>query len=149
MKKSVPFVGPSRWEPNPDLASPDLRDLVDANLRSLRRWRPHTSTTPNITQSQQQIIKQLSTNTHIVIKPADKGGQLVLQDINNYILEANRQLNNPNYYKKLEKSLQSETQTIIRQIISDLHTNKYITYKQKTYLDGPDKPRLRLFLFAP
>lgn len=35
---------------------------------------------------------------NIIIKSADKGGQIVLQDRIDYLLEANRQLGDPKYY---------------------------------------------------
>ena len=91
----------------------------------------------------------LSNNKHIVIKPADKGGQIVLQDRHNYILEAERQLNDNTYYRPLTHSIQLETQQLVRDITHSLHHNKHITTKQKQYLDGPDEPRPRLFYLLP
>ena len=42
-----------------------------------------------------------------------------------------------------------ETQTLVRDITHKLHKHKFITAKQKQYLDGPDEPRPRLFYLLP
>ena len=36
-----------------------------------------------------------------------------------------------------------------RNDVYDLHKRKYITHRQKIYLDGPDTPRERLFYLLP
>ena len=57
-------------------------------------------------------LNKLKSHHEIIIKPADKGGQIVIQDRTNYILEATRQLNDPVYYRPLTNHL--ETQTMVR-----------------------------------
>lgn len=48
------------------------------------------------------------TTTDIVIKPADKGSVVVIQDKQQYLLEAHCQLNNTKHYVKLSHFLQGE-----------------------------------------
>ena len=48
-------------------------------------------------------MRQLYTNNEIVIKPADKGGSIVIMNTTDYISEANRQLNNHNHYEQLQE----------------------------------------------
>uniref|UniRef100_A0A8C5H308 Uncharacterized protein n=1 Tax=Gouania willdenowi TaxID=441366 RepID=A0A8C5H308_GOUWI len=97
----------------------------------------------------QQTINKLRKNNEIIIKPADKGGQIVIQDRFNYLLEAKRQLQNRKYYIPLQKSLQPATAEKIKDIVNTLYINKYITAKQKYYLYGPDPPRPRCFYLLP
>ena len=40
-------------------------------------------------------MRELYTNTDIVIKPADKGGSIVIMNTIDYVAEPERQLNNP------------------------------------------------------
>ena len=49
-------------------------------------------------------MRELYNNNDIVIKPADKGGSIVIMNTSDYILEANRQLNNNDHYEKLTGS---------------------------------------------
>ena len=46
-------------------------------------------------------IKTLRQDTNIVIKPADKGGAIVIQDKTSYVKEACSQLQNENFYEVL------------------------------------------------
>ena len=55
----------------------------------------------NLTKKERQAIKSLSQNPNIIIKLADKGGAIVIQDKHKYIEECLRQLNNKEHYKKL------------------------------------------------
>lgn len=48
-------------------------------------------------------LQDLSRNTQIVIKEADKGGAIVAININDYRQEIMRQLNNGWHYKSIEK----------------------------------------------
>ena len=46
------------------------------------------------------FYKQLSERDDIITK-ADKGGTIVIINVDDYIREANRQLNNTDFYKKI------------------------------------------------
>ena len=48
-------------------------------------------------------MKTLKKNNNIVIKPADKGGAIVIQDLTDYIREGERQLNKEEHYRKIDK----------------------------------------------
>ena len=43
----------------------------------------------------------LTTRTDLVITKADKGGAIVIMDVDDYVAEANRQLSDSKFYKKL------------------------------------------------
>lgn len=73
----------------------------------------------------------------------------MLQHRTDYLLEANRQLENTNYYKWLPGPLYLETQKIIRAIIDKLYANKYISFKLIIYVYGPADPRPCLFYLLP
>ena len=65
-------------------------------------------------------LKRLSNNKDIIIKPADKGEATVILNTGDYITEAMRQLNNEEYYKRVEEDLTSQHEQLINQCISDL-----------------------------
>ncbi|CAH2329346.1 Hypothetical predicted protein, partial [Pelobates cultripes] len=51
-----------------------------------------------------QILKDLKQNASIIIKPADKGGGVVIMDNEAYINEIRRQLQDTTTYQKLNKN---------------------------------------------
>ena len=98
--------------------SKPIRQLIDQDLRSFRDLRPRRPVgEDNITAHQQQALNKLKSRHEIIIKPADKGGQIVIQDRTNYILEATRQLNDPVYYRPLTQPMYLETQAMVRVLI--------------------------------
>ena len=51
-----------------------------------------TRTKKNLTKKEYQAMRGLYTNTDIVIKPADKGGSVMIMKTTDYIAEAERHL---------------------------------------------------------
>ena len=130
--------------------STPIRGLIKHDLRSFRDLRPRClKGEGNITTPQRQALHNLKSRQEIIIKPADKGGQIVLQDRTNYVLEATRQLNDISYYRPLTQPMFLETQMIVRNLIDQMKREHLITKKQAHYLYGPDLPRARLFYLLP
>ena len=144
-----PFCEPSRWEPKHESVSADLRRLIEGDRIVLEGFRFRAEQNHNITLEQRKALSTLAKDTHIIIKPADKGGQIVLQDKAHYLQEALRQLYNTTYYRPLAHSMQPETQGLVRQLVSGLYSKGYISKKQRLYLFGPDEPRHRQFYLLP
>ena len=82
---------------------------------------------------------------NIIIKPADKGGQSVLQDQTSYLIEANRKLEDRKYYIPLPQPLQPETHQKIQSIVNTLYVKDYINFKQLFYLYDPENPCQHMF----
>ncbi|KAM9296686.1 uncharacterized protein PAF06_017613 [Gastrophryne carolinensis] len=57
----------------------------------------------NITKEEQKAISTLKENKDIIIKPADKGGAIVIMNTSDYKQEAYRQLSNTLHYAKLQE----------------------------------------------
>ena len=64
-------------------------------------------TKQNLTREEREAMESLSARDDIVITKADKGGGVVIQDVDDYVAEANRQLNDTVYYKKVDKDMRS------------------------------------------
>ena len=56
----------------------------------------------NTTKAEGKAMITLKSNKNIIIKPEDKGGAIVIQNLTDYIKEGERQLANTQHYKKLE-----------------------------------------------
>ena len=54
----------------------------------------------NISQSEKNIISAFSKREDLVSTKADKGGPIVILDVEDYIEKANEELKDENYYKK-------------------------------------------------
>ena len=69
----------------------------------------------NRTKHERKAIKSLKKNQDIVIKPADKGGAIVIMNKEDYIEEGLRQLANTSHYVELE-----EAEKIIKKFIKEV-----------------------------
>ena len=103
----------------------------------------------NLTNQEFSALNRLKNNKDIVIKPADKGGSIVIMDRNNYLFEAYKQLNDQNYYKKLKGPIFHNNKTKIEKVLTDMYNDGYITKRQLEYLSGPVDPRPRRFYILP
>lgn len=103
----------------------------------------------NLTHDELTSLKKLKSNKTIIIKPADKGGATVILDTDNYIREANRQLDNNTYYRKLDSPIYMETRPKIHTILKQMHAQKIINKKQLDYLSGPSDYKQRTFYLLP
>lgn len=129
---------PSTWEPTLESVSIPLQNVIHSNTRTLVRFRSHNQNNqPNITPEQQLALKSLSAKHEVVIKPANKGGQIVIQNRTHYIFEATRQLSNTSYYQPLIEPLYLEAQKMVKILVNQMQTKHLITTKQTLYLLGP------------
>ena len=56
---------------------------------------------PNLSTGEQKAMEKLAKRKDIIITNADKGGAVVIINVEKYINEANRQLSDKRNYKKL------------------------------------------------
>lgn len=148
-KGILPFVGPSTWVPPPHLLSPEIKTLIQEDERMFRKHFKIRDEKVNISIEEIEALKELRRLKHIVIKPADKGSAIVIMSREQYVFEVERQLNDPNYYKKLIKPMYMETIPLVFNIINALKNKKFINGKQKQYLIGNSEPRERRFYILP
>lgn len=80
-----------------------------------------------------RALKELVQNPNIIIKPADKGSKIVILDRQHYLLEANRQLNNPKYYQTITQSIQLFYQAQTNPVLVN---SIYFPKFTKTHLPG-------------
>ena len=96
-----------------------------------------------------EAIHDLKSNTNIIIKPADKGGKIVLLDKTSYLQEAYRQLNDSNYYTLVHHDPISDLALEISSFISFLYHKQYIDYKTFRLLDPKATTRAPIFYLLP
>ena len=91
-------------------------------------------------------------NQEYVIKPADKGGAIVIWSTTDYEKEALSQLNDNKYYEKIQAQpdmiITAQTNTITN-YVKDLFKFGDIDYKTLKYLLPPSPPRIPIFYLLP
>ena len=111
------FTNPSAWVP-PPIAN--LEFFISKNNLDLSRCKPPPCGKSNIPPEEAKALKQLASNRNIIIKPADKGGAVVIQDREQYIQEGIRQLSDPNFYLQQTTDLTSKHHQVIVEILEDM-----------------------------
>ena len=74
----------------------------------------------NLSSEEWLALKNLSKRHDIIIKPADKGGAVVVWRSDLYKEEALRQLSGTSFYAKVEKDLTANNQKIVKDTIQNL-----------------------------
>jgi len=152
------FTAPSSWCPHNDLLDSNCLNLVEKIKNStddiLHNYSKDSSyiklnELDNLTRGEKDSLKNLKNNKDILIKPADKGGATVIVNKSNYIIEAERQLNNMNYYRKLDKPIFTDNIPRIKTVLSNMLNDNFITKKQFEFLSGPAEVKNRTFYLLP
>ena len=89
----------------------------------------------NLSKAEQEALENLMKKEEIVITKADKGGAVVVQDVTDYVKEANRQLADTNFYKKLKENPTSVNAALVENALDDL--------KHKNLLEGKLAEKLK------
>ena len=81
----------------------------------------------NLTKGERKALKELADRDDIIITKADKGGAVVIIDVEDYIKEAEHQLNNKDTYKKFQYALTQAHTRLVNDTITRLKNDKLIT----------------------
>ena len=77
----------------------------------------------NLTKDERKALHSLKERQDIVITKADKGGATVIWDVNNYVDECDRQLNNYNFYRKLDHNPIQDHVNLINNTLDEFKGN--------------------------
>ncbi|CAJ0920678.1 unnamed protein product [Ranitomeya imitator] len=88
----------------------------------------------NLDSLEKQALDSLSENKNIVIKPADKGGAIVVMDRSFYMTEVRRQLSDTSTYKMLQTDPTYAIQQKISRVLDKHLQMNTIDKKTKVYL---------------
>ena len=102
----------------------------------------------NLTRLEKQCLAELQSRSDIIIKPADKGNSVVLQNREDYIKEGVRQLNDTKFYRKTDTDLTASHSEQITRTLQQMQNLGEISTKYFKYLTG-FKPRTARFYMLP
>lgn len=159
------FLAPSEWIPPTEGLSPEVIDaiqLISRNSHSIMKDRfircsdfrgtfiaCRDNCRLNLTKPELAAIAQLRNNKDVVIKPADKGGAVVIMDREAYKSEGLRQLNNNKYYEEIDGPLADVTSQKINSIIRELLDSGVISQRQFDGLRSEPPHLQRAFYLLP
>ena len=102
----------------------------------------------NLPPEERTALRHLRQRTDIIIKPADKGSAVVVLSKEDYIREADRQLNNPTHYCQLTADPTSQYSTEIKAFVDSMFHRGLIDKKTRKFLT-PYQPRAARFYLLP
>ena len=121
----------SKWNaPVPPL----LEHVKQLFLTELQGFKFQPTRNKNLSAQEFHSLLKLPKNNNIVIKQADKGSGIVIQNIDDYIREGERQLNDTKFYKACDFDLTEKHANIIKNVVSEMHEKDEISDKTLRYL---------------
>ena len=142
------FTEKSTWNPPAHTIPQKVHDIV-SELKNEVNSLTTTRDKPNLTFRQCNALKNLKLKKHLIIKPADKGSACVIMNKVDYILEAERQLNNETFYKKIDEPIFPETSKKYDKILTSLLNQKILYPNEVIYFRPKAEPRPRRFYLLP
>ena len=118
------ILKPSKgWKPDDSEMDPNIMRYKTSVLNDMQsKLKLKKKPRFNISVKERQAIRSLKQNSDIIIKPADKGGAIVILNKEDYIKEGERQLQQDQHYKKLDnfdrtkKKFIKEVETSLRSL---------------------------------
>ena len=111
-------------------------------MQTFKPKQPH----PNLDKGEREAIKELSKSEDIIITDADKVGAVAVADIDDYIKEAERQLNDKGNYHILPQDPTLVNNSLVNQAIDRCKKEKLITDKIVDRLKTSDPRTLRFHI---
>ncbi|XP_077131129.1 uncharacterized protein LOC143785876 [Ranitomeya variabilis] len=109
---------------------------------------PNKITRDNLSIEQRRALKELKSMRDIVIKPADKGGNIIIQSTRMYEREAFRQLRDSSCYKRLTYNPTLSFQSELQEILERAFQEGVISKELRTHLI-PIYPKTACIYFTP
>ena len=144
VRKSKVLKRNKEW--SPPTGPLHLESFILTNERDLNKTFPKAPNFHNLTRTEKVALKDLSKNSKLVIKPADKGGATVILNREDYTTEGERQLTDKKFYHKPTSDLTEFHSRKIEHLIDNLHKEGEITKSLagKLHTTDPTTPELYL-----
>ncbi|XDV11124.1 hypothetical protein PO909_000146, partial [Leuciscus waleckii] len=144
----APFTVNSGWEPQDHQVTQTLQLIIKKDQKTMKGIK-EVAEAGNLSQEEWRVLKGLREDNSIVIKPADKGSMVVVMDRWQYVREAMRQLEDPEFYEELTEPIYLESVERIKNELQILQKRGRLSEKQAKYIRGSDTPRERIFYLLP
>ena len=106
----------SQWVP-PRASNPKLEEYEEPEERTPK---------PNLSVNELRTLEELKKNKDIVIRKADKGSCIVIQDRSSYVAEGNTHLADTNTYKPLDSDPTASITNHVAELVDSMKEAGYI-----------------------
>ena len=104
----------------------------------------------NLTTAEREALKDLELNEKIVIKPADKGGKVVVMDSDSYVAACEGDLSNKEFYSQLNEDPNTSYADEVRSHSEHLLKESMISEEEFKFITSEtENPRTPLFYGLP
>jgi hypothetical protein len=143
------FKNESNWTPNNvhHTVKTFTDDFTNRVTQSINKDGQNVSSNrKNLSKNETKALNDLKNREDIIISKADKGGACVIMDVDNYISEADRQLKDERFYRKVDENPTSLHAALVDNAIDDLKQKGLLEEKMANQLktSNPKTPRLYL-----
>ncbi|CAH2219836.1 Hypothetical predicted protein, partial [Pelobates cultripes] len=129
--------------------TPHVDLFVQISLNELETTVNQGSTTSNLSFMERKALKDLQQQTEIIIKPADKGGNIVLMNRSEYVAMCMSHLDDSTHYRTLPLD---PTKNFIRELdtlLNDALTKQVINLDEFRFLLPHKNPTIATFYCLP
>ena len=122
--------------------------FISCVTKELEESKPNLIPKDNLTRKECWALQELSIRDDIVITKADKGGATVIVDVKDYVQEANRQLQDTQYYRELNYNPTEDHANLICNTLDEFRNNHEL---HEDIAEGlkPINPRTPRFYLLP
>ena len=122
--------------------------FISCVTKELEESKPNLIPKDNLTGKERRALQELSIRDDIVITKADKGGATVIVDVKDYVQEANRQLQDTQYYRELNYNPTEDHANLICNTLDEFRNNHEL---DEDIAEGlkPIEPRTPRFYLLP
>jgi hypothetical protein len=125
----------------------NLEAMILSNERDLNsRDFSHPPLKRNLTPGERKALDSLANDQNIVIRGADKGASIVVQDRADYLREGYKQLSDKKFYRELEVDPTEEFRKEIQFVVEDLYQSGEIDDTVKSFLTDTSCKASRFYL---
>ena len=125
---------------------PNLEAMINTNELDFNKRPELGKYNQNISQLERRAIVDLKNNHNIIIKPADKGSAVVIQNRSDYLNEGFKQLSDDKFYKKTDLDLTKRHNDEIKKFVSKIYREDEIDTSVYLYLTEFECRTSRLYL---
>jgi predicted lactoylglutathione lyase len=87
-----------------------------------------------MTEKQQEALKKLREKSDLVIKPADKGGSIVLMDRVDYETAINKMMEDQKFYSEVKEDLNPGFQEEVKKVVKEMTKSGAVSPKEAEHL---------------
>ena len=126
-----PFKEKSSW--SPPTASSKIEDYLTRIRKDINELHP-LKTNTNLTPSQEAALKELQSDQTIVIKSADKGSGIVIEDTQQYVRDGLDHLSDKTIYEEVDMDPTNPLTDAITKFVCTMYQEGIIDSTTKEYL---------------